>query len=318
MTTTPARDPWHSLGIRSRSDEWERPCIFACEQPCAEQCTPMTHNGRRRTLLQASQTDQRFSYCMYVPDTYREYETRTYPLLVLIHGTERDPEGYRNGFSQFAEEHQCIVLAPLFPCGIIEPALEMHNYKFLRFHDIRFDLFLLDLIDEVGTRYRLDAERFLLFGFSGGGQFVHRFAYLHGKRLMGVSIGAPGWVTLPDPDKPWWVGTGGMADVFGTPADLEALGSVPIQIVVGADDLDGWDVVLPEGSRYWMPGINDTGATRVERMHALRDGFAAIGIDARLDLVDGASHDETLMFAQVQDFFGPILNTRNEGTTDEG
>jgi poly(3-hydroxybutyrate) depolymerase len=85
-------------------------------------------------------------------------------------------------------------LAPLFPSGIIDPSDE-DNYKFIKYHDIRFDHVLLAMIDEVAIKYRVNKDRFLLHGFSGGGQFVHRFFYLHPKRLMGVSIGAPGRIT---------------------------------------------------------------------------------------------------------------------------
>ena len=40
---------------------------------------------------------------------------------------------------------------------------------------MRFDLLLLAMVDEVERKYGIDARRFCLFGFSGGGQFVHRF-----------------------------------------------------------------------------------------------------------------------------------------------
>ena len=34
-------------------------------------------------------------------------------------------------------------------------------------------------------------QRFALFGYSGGGHFVHRFFMLHPQRLWALSIGAP-------------------------------------------------------------------------------------------------------------------------------
>ncbi len=36
----------------------------------------------------ASQFDQRFSYCLYVPEDYDEDGTETHELLVIIHGTD--------------------------------------------------------------------------------------------------------------------------------------------------------------------------------------------------------------------------------------
>ena len=40
------------------------------------------------------------------------------------------------------------MLAPLFPVGLIEPG-ELSNFKRLKFHDMRFDLLLLSMVDEV-------------------------------------------------------------------------------------------------------------------------------------------------------------------------
>lgn len=62
-------------------------------------------------------------------------------LLVLIHGTERGHARYRDAFAEFAEEHHCLVLAPLFPGGIIARG-DLHNYKFIDYHGVeaRLDL----------------------------------------------------------------------------------------------------------------------------------------------------------------------------------
>lgn len=267
----------------------------------------MTHHGRGATVLHASQADQRFSYCLYVPHSYREYETRSYPLAVIVHGTERQPQTYRDAFADFAERHQCVLLAPLFPCGVIEPYYELHNYKFIRFHDIRYDLLMLDIVAEVAAMYRLECERFLLFGFSGGGQFVHRFFYLHPNRLRAVSIGAPGWVTLLDSERDWWAGTRNFEEHFGQPLDLDTMRQTPVQMVIGGEDLDSWDVIIPEGSRYWMAGANDAGGTRIARIETLKASYEQAGIAVRLDIVPGVGHDGLQVLVPVQQFFGDVL-----------
>jgi poly(3-hydroxybutyrate) depolymerase len=145
-----------------------------------------------RTPLFACQTDQRFSYCLYVP---RDIDTsRPHPLVVSVHGTERAVESYRDGFADLADKHQCVVLAPLFPAGIGDPD-DVHNYKTVDYRGIRFDLILLDMVAEVGARWPVTTDRFYLHGFSGGGQFAHRFLYLHPNRLAGISVAAPGSIT---------------------------------------------------------------------------------------------------------------------------
>src|SRR5687768_818991 len=104
----------------------------------------------------ASQADQRFGYYLYVPSRFRLESAADYALAVIIHGTGRTPQTYRTLFKDFAEAHDCVILAPLFPAGIIEPG-ELSNYKFIKFHDIRFDTLLLSMVDEVARRYRIVA-----------------------------------------------------------------------------------------------------------------------------------------------------------------
>jgi poly(3-hydroxybutyrate) depolymerase len=85
----------------------------------------------------ASQGDQRFSYALHLPAAHRTTDVRL-PLLVVVHGTARTAELYRDALAGFAERHGCVVLAPLFPAGVGDPE-DLHNFKFLSYRDIRFD-----------------------------------------------------------------------------------------------------------------------------------------------------------------------------------
>lgn len=242
------------------------------------------------TTFFASRIDPRFPYCLYVPKSYEEAGTTRYPLLALIHGTERGAQRYRDEFIDFAEARQCMVLAPLFPAGIDEPG-ELDNYKFIEYHGIRFDRVLLGMVAEIAERYRLAADRFLIHGFSGGGHFVHRFLYLHPQRLLAASIGAPGMVTLLNDAESWWVGTRDLARVFGSALDIDAMKAVAIQMIVGGEDKETWEITVPESSPRWMPRVNDCGKTRIDRLRALQASFAAKDIEARLDIVPGVAHE---------------------------
>lgn len=262
--------------------------------------------ARGRTSVFASRLDQRQSYCCYIPASYEEHAETRYPLAVLVHGSLRDATGLRDQFIDFAEANQCVLLAPLFPCGIEERG-DLHNYKRIAYRGIRYDLVLIDMVAEVAETYRIDAERFLMHGFSGGGQFAHRFYYLHPERLLGVSIGAPGIVTLPDPDKPWWIGLGRMDAQFGRKPDLAAMRAVPTQLVVGADDIETWDVTVSPASANWMEGVNDTGETRVARLRSLEAAFKECGIATRFDLVPGVAHAGGQVQEPVKAFFAETL-----------
>ncbi len=256
------------------------------------------HSGP--TSFFALQTDQRFSYCLYVP-TAHQTATAPLPLVVLVHGTARTAEAYRNGFAEFAEEHGCVVLAPLFPAGIIDPE-DLHNFKRIAFRGIRFDVLLLDMVEEVGRRYRVDPRRFLLHGFSGGGQFAHRFAYLHPDRLIAVSVGAPGRITRIDPKTPWWQGTGDLRERFGVDLDLPALRQVQVQMIVGELDTQTWEIA--------EPGIDAGGDTRIERLMTLRDNWQAHGVEVRFDLIAGMGHRGSHARPHVRTWFSEVLRAR--------
>jgi predicted peptidase len=246
------------------------------------------HYQRGATPFFASRYDQRLSYCLYVP---RNLRTERAPLVVMQHGTARTAANYRDHLRPFAD--------------LIDPD-DLHNFKFLEFQGIRFDLALLAIVDEVAERFPVDGGRFYLHGFSGGGQFAHRFAYVHPKRLAGLSIGAPGRITELDDSLPWWLGTHGVEERFGHPVDVDALRRVPVQMVVGADDIETWEINNP-GEANWMDGVEKTGDTRIERLRTLRRSFVAHGIAVRFDLVPGVAHRGSLVLPAVEEFLHSLM-----------
>lgn len=266
--------------------------------------TSWQHYSEGKTTVFASQYDQRFSYCLYVPESL----SPAAPLVVIQHGSERNFLLYRDHMQPFADEHGAVVLAPLFPAGIIDPH-DLHNYKFIDYQGIRFDRILLSMVDEVAQRCPVDPSRFYLHGFSGGGQFTHRFLYLHPDRLAGASIGAPGRVTLLDDSLPWWLGTRDFAERFGHSVDLEALRRVPVLMVVGARDTDTWEI-NNAGDTNWMDGAASTGENRIERLRTLEQNYLAHGIDVRFVVVPDVAHRGSLVLPPVREFFAELIRAR--------
>lgn len=264
---------------------------------------------RRNVPITASQYDQRLGYCLYVPE---DLGGERAPLVVIQHGTERNAAIYRDRLRTFADENRVVVLAPLFPAGIIDPD-DLHNYKFIDYKGIRYDHALLAMVDEVAARCPVAPEKFYLHGFSGGGQFAHRFFYLHPDRLAGLSIGAPGRVTQLDDGLPWWLGTKDVEERFGRPVDLDALRRVPVLMVIGEDDVETWEINNP-GESNWMDGAEQTGGTRIERLRTLERNFLAHGIDVRFESVPGVAHRASLVLPVVKDFFAGLIRSARAGT----
>jgi len=262
--------------------------------------------------IYASRADPRFAWCTYVPPHLGRPGTRPMELVVVVHGTGRAFTEYRDAFAGFARWNDCIVLCPLFPAGVLGDG-NRSSFKQLAEGDIRYDRVLLDMVAEVGEKFGCDFQRFALSGYSGGGQFANRFALLHPERLWAVSIGAPGSVTLLDPGRDWWVGTRGIEQRFGKALDLEALKRVPVHMVVGKADIETWEITHPPGGAFYMPGANDAGRTRPERLDALRRSFEAAGVAVTMDVLDNVPHDGHKSVGAVQDFFAAQLRRlRNE------
>ncbi|MGH2558919.1 MAG: alpha/beta hydrolase [Thermomicrobiales bacterium] len=261
--------------------------------------------GLGKTTMYACQYDQRFSYCLYVPLDHDE-ATEPYPIAVIVHGTNRPAQEYRDAFAEFAEAHKCVVLSPLFPAGIPDRG-NLNNYKFIKHGGIRFDHVLLAMLDEVAETYNVDKERFLLHGFSGGGHFAHRFLYLHPDRLLGVSIGAPGVVTLLDDEHDWWVGVRNLEEEFGIAPDLDAMRQVPVLMVIGGNDTETWEITLKPGHRLWMKGADLAGANRLQRVESLKASFERHGIAVRHEVVPGVGHEGYKILDVVRNFFAESL-----------
>jgi poly(3-hydroxybutyrate) depolymerase len=254
-----------------------------------------------RTPFFAYQADQRFSYCLYVPGSYQPDQLPSRRVLVVVHGTRRTAERFRDFFIPLADSLGWIVMAPLFPAAIGEPN-DLNNYKLIKYGRIRFDEVLLGMLDEVRQRYEIATERFCLWGFSGGGQFAHRFLYLHPGRLVGVSVGAPGAVTLVDDSLPWPYGLDGFSSQFGLDLSRDDVAAVPVHLFIGAKDTSPAPMRPahsgPDGGPAWV--------SRVVALEALRDSIASLGSSVQLDVVPGVGHSAQACIGVSGEFFGRL------------
>lgn len=270
--------------------------------------TPLSVYEKGATATFALATDPRFSFCLYVPD-------RPSALLVVVHGSYRNFQEHRDQFIDFAQKQQCVVLAPLFPIGVRGDG-NLDGYKYIQEGDIRYDSVLLTMVDQVTSRYRLAARQFGLAGFSGGGHFAHRFLLLHPGRLWGVSVGAPGSVTLLDEDIGWWPGIGDMCARFGISPDLRTLSRVPVQLLVGDRDLDTEGIMHRPGSPHWQDGAERAGLNRRDRLFSLLRSLQARGVSTKLEELPGVGHEAWPIFEAGKPFLAQSLATYRAKTLE--
>ncbi|KAJ7065261.1 poly hydrolase [Mycena amicta] len=234
----------------------------------------------------ACTADPRFSFSLYIPSKHALDGARI-PLLVAVHGIRRNVEGLVDHLKNFSEQHTIAVLCPLFPAG--------YSYNQLVSHDIRFDKVLFAMLDQAAGIWRIETERFFLHGFSAGGQFAHRFLYVHPTRLRGVSIGAPGSITRPSlKEMRWPKGVGNIEQVFGKSVDWEAVATVPVQVVVGERDTE-------------MDMLSGSGGSRVERAQRLESELCDVGCLSVLTLVRNVGHNGLECISAVEDWLAPKI-----------
>ncbi|KAI1079058.1 alpha/beta-hydrolase [Whalleya microplaca] len=270
-------------------------------------------------------SDPRVSYTLYVPpEHYNPNAASTIAklsLLVSLHGSRRDISDI-DDLVTFAKSTPCAVLVPLFPAGLDGPN-DIDSYKLLRSKTLRSDLALLAMLDEITYRWPgIETDKVFLMGFSGGGQFAHRFLYLYPERLAAISIGAPGSVTLLDDQQNWPAGIKDVEYLFGKVVQKDLIRKIPIQLVVG-----GADVKVPGGEEFWvwlqeMKGrhkgndgdSNDLGGIlpirqgRVQTIQNLRGTWKENSIETQMVVVDGVAHNAKGVRKSVLEFLRPWIN----------
>lgn len=154
----------------------------------------MTPAAEAEEVIQAGQVLERTlangskaRYFLYVPPNVASHP----PLFVTVHGISRNAREHARLFAPFADRYGVVVLAPLFP------AQTYGDYQRLG-QKGNADQVLDAMVDEVGKLTGAKTERFFLFGYSGGGQFAHRYAMAHPERVGAYAVGAAGWYTFPD------------------------------------------------------------------------------------------------------------------------
>ncbi|HEV8689346.1 MAG TPA: alpha/beta hydrolase [Ideonella sp.] len=249
--------------------------------------------------------DPRFSYALAVPAVLPARG-----LLVTVHNSVRWYRQCMEGFCAFAERRGLAVLAPLFPPDLFGED-NPDGYKCLLERDVRYDLVLEAMVGEVAKDLGGAPDRFLLHGYSGGAQFVHRYLFVHPQRVVAAAIGAPGAVTLLDGDVDWWAGVRDLPERFGSSIDLRALRQVPIQLVVGDGDTEVAPLREQPPSRFWRSDAERLGANRIDRLRALQRSLTAVQVETEFELMPGISHGEGdgLSIRLAERLFGQVLGS---------
>ncbi len=211
------------------------------------------------------------------------------PVFVSVHGISRNAREHMETFGTWCMELGWLLIVPLF-CQTSFPRYQQLGYHHKQAGP-RADLALNCILDEVQAQLGVDTARILLFGFSGGAQFGHRYTLLHPQRVIATALGSAGWYSFPDPTVAF---PRGAKIPHRQPAfrpRLEQLLTIPMSLLVGSED-------CVRDSSLNIRDIIDRqqGASRVDRgrhwIDAMRIAARIRGLDTtyRLQLMEGCGH----------------------------
>lgn len=209
---------------------------------------PRRTHAQRGTVLARSLKRDQGDYLVYLP---RRIDPGS-PLLVTVHGISLNAREHVTLFGPLAEERGVVVVAPIF-----DPR-RYRSFQRLKART-RPDLFLHRVVDDVRRLTRRGSGRFAMFGFSGGGQFAHRYALVHSQRVRSLILAAPGWYTFPDPDLMYPHGVAPNPRYPHVWCKLDEFLRIPTRVVVGDADTDR------DESLNTDPEVDRQGKDRVER-----------------------------------------------------
>ena len=167
-------------------------------------------------------------YYLYLPGNINE----TTSIFVAIHGYKRNVEDHAKSFAPYAEKHGFVLVAPLFS------KKKFRDYQRLgrNGNGSRADFALKRIISRVISIVGIENRKLSLFGYSGGGQFVHRYAMAYPSDVFKAVIAAAGWYTFPDPATEYPFGIKRSARLQDINFSPSCFLSVPMCILVGEHD----------------------------------------------------------------------------------
>lgn len=222
------------------------------------------------------------------------------PVVIVMHGVNRDADRYRDEWAGIARTYRLIVIVPEFSRADF-PGAGGYNTGYFTAADgtprprqLWSFAAIEPLFDAVRARFGTAVERYTLYGHSAGAQFVHRFVMFMPEARIAQAITAnAGWYTMPDPATPFPYGTKGAP--VGEAALQAALGK-PITVLLGTADTDTADPDLRT-----TPEANRQGPHRLARGQAFfaaartRAKEWAVPFGWRIAFVPDVGHSNRLM-----------------------
>ncbi len=228
-------------------------------------------------------SDPNLHYYLYLPTRMASHPQ----WMVTVHGISRNAREHIFYLAPHVERLGWILLAPLFDRERFPDYQRLGREGKGERADHKLDQILV----ETATRFDQDTSRFHLFGYSGGGQFAHRYAMAHPGRILSLAVGAAGWYTFPDPEIAYPRGIRSPRKLPDVDFQLECFLRISTLVLVGERD-QRRDAELNTSPRI----ERQQGSSRLERgrnwILALEKAAREYNLPPRytFDILPGAGH----------------------------
>jgi DcuC family C4-dicarboxylate transporter len=223
----------------------------------------------------------------------------SHPPVIVLHGMNRNPKTYRDGWVELAEQHGFLVIAPYFSkeeypgtagynLGNIFPEEEdLSSRKPESEWSFRVPD---DVFEYLETTGETTSGGYFAFGHSAGSQFLHRkMAMAPDPRMLLAVAANAGWYTLPEVETTWPYG---LAGTDFNESRLPDYLSTHLLVLLGNQDTD-----VTSDSLRKTPEANGQGAHRFARGHHFFHTGKSLaqsmdtGFNWRLQVVPGVAHE---------------------------
>lgn len=243
----------------------------------------LSDHGRSKIISLKSGGPASLDYFAYIPAR----ATQNSQVLVCVHGISRNAIEHLFRFAEFAEAEGICLIAPCFQRA------RFHHFQMLeKSEDGTCPADALDsVLWDFEMRFGIRTSRILMYGFSGGGQFAHRYIMMRAARVERLALVAPGWFTMPDEKTAYPYGIAASEQLDGRSVDITRLLDCPVRVFVGTKDVARNAQLNQEEIIDQMQGQN-----RLERacrwIEAMKEAAITNNIQADIDieLVEGAGH----------------------------
>ncbi len=188
--------------------------------------------------------------------------TENTKVIFVIHGNSRNADGYLNVWIKLARKHNVLLVAPEFnrsnfpsyntlmmstSNGRIRENKDLYLHNSI---DLFFDYFI--------NKFDLKADKYTIYGHSGGSQFVHRYLLLSDNPKVDKAVAAnAGWYTfLHGASFPYGIKN---PPIELTSGHIRRFLSTEIHVLIGSKDID------VDSSLNQSDGANAQGRNRFQR-----------------------------------------------------